>query len=49
MQEVDQHLKQELYVAYLQLDNQNLRSEHSETVMFDLGMPVWHDKAPFDS
>ena len=49
MQEVDQHLKQELYVVYLQLDNRNLRSEHPETTMFDLGMPVWHIKPPFDS
>lgn len=49
MQEVDQHLKQQLCVTYLQLDNQNVRSEHPETKMFDLGMPVWHIKPPFDS
>lgn len=49
MQEVDQHLEQELYVVYLQLDDQDLRSEHPETMMFDLGMPVWHVKPPFDS
>lgn len=47
MARVDQHIKQELHV-YLQLYNQNLL-EHLETMMFDLGMLIWHFKPPLDS
>lgn len=47
MDRADQHIKQELHI-YLQLDNQNLL-EHLETMIFDLGMLIWHFKPPFDS